>query len=150
MHKPLSNISFNVIGVVMLLITVAGNAQDSTVFVVSPPDTLSFHKDTDENFDRAKGSRPITERKLSDSTVNRFKKDDDFWYANTIPVKEKRVEPFWNIQWVKTLIWILIIGCFIAIVILFLAASNISLFKKKGKAIQQGETGIQVTENIFE
>lgn len=100
--------------------------------------------------------QPLDTRKVPPSDVNRLKEDDAFWYANAAREKKKQkasspsfTESVGNKAWFKVLVWVLIGGAFIAIIILFLSSSNISLFRKKqeeaGKTEEEGEFG----EDIF-
>ncbi len=80
----------------------------------------------------------VTPRGMDPDKVAELRKDEDFWYVNTQPEREKvqnRQTPFLNkfitSPWLKTFLWFLVIGGFVAILFWFLASSNIRLFKKK-------------------
>ena len=51
--------------------------------------------------------------------------------------------------WVNSLVWFIIIGSFIAVLVWYLASSNISLFRKRSAAISLEEDEV-LTEDIFE
>jgi hypothetical protein len=111
-------------------------------------------------------------KKLPDTLISGFKADDAFWYVNYVFNKKKKerqpatydndakksknskseeesgtfmVSPFF-----QTVLWILIIGGFAAVVILYLANSNVALFRKKNTIIRSDEEMETATENIFE
>lgn len=94
---------------------------------------------------------------LPDSVVERLKKDEAFWYANLAPKQKEEKkqeaappagEPFFVKQWFRTLIWILIIGGFIAVLIWFLIASDVRLFRKKPSIIHSVSDD-ELPEDIF-
>jgi hypothetical protein len=100
----------------------------------------------------------LEKRNIPASEVKKMQEDEDFWYANQELKKEKekndedggsgRVSWF-EASWVKTLLWLIIIGGFAVAIILFLSESNIRLFRKKVTAIT-GEKQDEETEDIFE
>jgi hypothetical protein len=91
---------------------------------------------------------------IPDTTLNAIRNDDAFWYANKAPKKQKPPEtkplkkPFFLEDWFRTLLWIIIIGCFIAVLIWFLIASDVRLFRKKPKALEE-EIDTALSEDIF-
>jgi hypothetical protein len=89
--------------------------------------------------------------------VKKVKSDEDYWYANVAPPREKKEqEPakkpvsIFNKAWFNTLFWILLVGGFVALLVWFLATSNISLFRRKIKATGEEDLEEIETENIFE
>jgi len=82
---------------------------------------------------------------LADSLVNGLKADEDFWYANqSLQSKGKKKEnvpnynynePFYLKQWFRILVWIVIIGGFLAVLIWFLISSDVRLFRKKPSVV---------------
>jgi len=118
---------------------------------------------------QANGGGPdsIGWKKLPDTLVNKLRADDDFWYVNYVfkkakGKKEKEVKQsnnqkasegkgtFLDAPFFQTLLWILIIGGFAAFVIVYLANSNTTLFRKKNTIIHSDEEMEAVTDNIFE
>lgn len=97
----------------------------------------------------------IITRKVPDSALRKLKADDAFWYVNTAPHREKqndetaKSKSFLFSKWFNTAMWFLIVGCFIAALVWFLASSNIQLFRKKSSSIEQLEQAY-LAENIFE
>jgi hypothetical protein len=94
---------------------------------------------------------------IPDSALQNLKKDEAFWYVNKIPKRQKPreldpnkkySEPFYLQNWFRTLLWIVIIGAFIAVLIWFLIASDIKLFRKKAAVLQSAED-IAINEDIF-
>lgn len=99
----------------------------------------------------------IQRRYLPDSTVDRLKQEDDFWYANAeIKKKQKKnsgntpYQSFTVQPWFKTLVWLIIIAVFAGIIIFYLAESNVRLFRrKKDVVIDNGEEEPEMPEDIF-
>jgi len=96
----------------------------------------------------------INERLVADSLVNKLKSDDAFWYAGLAPERDKpdRRASFWlwfvQQGWLKSAIWLLIVGGFIAVLIWYLAASNIFLLKKQPKNLSDVKNEA-INEDIF-
>jgi hypothetical protein len=97
-------------------------------------------------------------RQVPAKAIDNLKRQDDFWYADKEFEKEKNGDgPLsgnffdWlaRQQWYKVLAWIIIIGGFIAVLIWYLASSNVSLFRRKSKSIA-GIANEENNENIFE
>ena len=93
---------------------------------------------------------------LPDSVLEKLKQDDAFWYANKVPKRQKPQEikppdykaPFYTEGWFKTLIWIIIIGGFVTVLVWFLIASDVKLFRKKPTQLSN-DADIQFDEDIF-
>jgi hypothetical protein len=95
-------------------------------------------------------------RKLADSTVRKMQADEDFWYANAIfEIKKKKAGknqgyiPLGERTWFKTLIWFIIIGGFATILVLYLASSDVGLFRKKIITTSKQDNGEEMPEDIF-
>ncbi len=122
-------------------------------------------------FIRRSDTLTIALRQIPGDEVKKLKEDKAFWYANADLKNKKSREqlakekehgkkgtkeagdqtnyvPLGQRTWVQTLLWIIIIGGFAAFVIVYLAGSNIGLFRKKNVRTKQGEEDI-ITENIF-
>jgi hypothetical protein len=95
-------------------------------------------------------------RKLPAPIVKKMLDDDDYWYANA-EFKKKKVKkeenesyvPLGQQSWFQTLLWLLIIGGFAGFITWYLAGSNVSLFRKKAKPIDNEDQDEVETENIF-
>ena len=94
---------------------------------------------------------------IHDSVLQNLKKDEAFWYANKIPKRQKPAEidpnkkysePFYLQNWFRTLLWIFIIAAFVAVIIWFLAVSDVRLFRKKAVSLTS-EENIELNEDIF-
>ncbi len=161
MRSVLKHILFSVI--VLVFISKAKAQQDitdTTIVEVFPDDNYE-EPDTEpeDRFAFKERTTPseIDVRRIPGDELNATKSDDDYWYVNEAPVREKqKVQPpkkrktVFNTKWFQTLFWILLIGGFIALLIWFLATSNISLFRKKQKMVPGDENTGDETENIFE
>lgn len=77
-----------------------------------------------------------------------FKNDDDFWYANaTFKKKAQEKKKFQNTSLYQTLLWLVVVGGFIAFLIIYLSNSNISLFRKSKSMVHL--EGDVATDDIF-
>jgi hypothetical protein len=111
-------------------------------------------------------TKQVDVRYVPAGKLDELKKDEAFWYVDEEkkkestpdPVKtgekgnaenEERSTPIWQEGWFKTLMWIIIIATFIAIIIMFLSASNVFLFRKKSKKIAATEEEELLHEDIF-
>ncbi|HVT84915.1 MAG TPA: hypothetical protein VHD35_06915 [Chitinophagaceae bacterium] len=97
-------------------------------------------------------------RHLPDSVINKMRQDDDFWYANTVftRTKEKKSSanssgktPLGEQIWFQTLLWLIIIGGFASFIMIYLANSNIFLFRRKPKSIDSSPDEEVETDDIF-
>ncbi|HEX2534505.1 MAG TPA: hypothetical protein VHK69_12255, partial [Chitinophagaceae bacterium] len=93
---------------------------------------------------------------MNDTTaLSALRSDPAFWYATYEPAKKKKdkvvqqMEPpsRSNIRSFQTVLWVLIIVCFSAVIIWFLAAGNVRLFRKRSHALQEEEAAGD--EDIF-
>ncbi|HJW15698.1 MAG TPA: DUF4129 domain-containing protein [Flavisolibacter sp.] len=145
------------------ILHMAAMAQDSSSYLDSIPpsesleDTTVSQVDSEDGntalFDTIKQPLEVVVREIPDTVVSRLKKDENYWYVNTTPEREKKVSPgkqskWYQGAWFTQLLWIIVITSFVAIIIWFLASSNISLFRKKKVVINDIEEGEQ-HENIF-
>ncbi|HEX7903398.1 MAG TPA: hypothetical protein VF487_05935 [Chitinophagaceae bacterium] len=112
-------------------------------------------------------------RHLPDTALASIKKDAAFWYADSVfknttqrqleqnPMSQKRgniIPPssantrkekgVSGQSWFQTLLWIIIIAGFVAFMIMYLANSNVRLFRQKTKVIEEEMEEVG-TENIF-
>jgi hypothetical protein len=119
------------------------------VAVDTPVSTEEVNDEEDESEDEevinfiAKGApgggmdAPVF-RKIGDSTVDALHADKDFWYANTVFAKNKAVaneetqrgRSIFESVVFQTLLWIVIIASFIGFLAMYLANSNVRLFRK--------------------
>jgi hypothetical protein len=120
-----------------------------TVYQAAPSNMYQFKKIT--------SAEKIDVRAVPDSDLKKLKEDEDYWYVNEAPPRQKKVpeQPqkpsgIFDSSWFKTLFWMLLIGGFVALLIWFLATSNISLFRKKSKAALEQNNVEEAIENIFE
>ena len=91
-------------------------------------------------------------RAISDTVMNGYYKDDAFWYANENFYKKKiqpqqKKTPAPESPLFQAILWLVIIGVFIAVLVMYLSGSNVRLFRKN-KAIASTEEHIE-TDDIF-
>jgi len=83
------------------------------------------------------------ERQIAPDEVKKITSDDAFWYANKPMPKDKEVEvsnttPVW-LKIVRIIFWVLVVGCFVAILVMFLTNSKAWVFKSRAKKIDGDE-----------
>lgn len=146
----------------LLLFFTNANAQDSIPVAEAPPvemvDTSVYETSiSNRQFKEPGVAEKVDVRTIPEQDVNKVKSDEDYWYANLTPPREKK-EPetdkkttgVLNEAWFNTLFWIVLIGGFLALLIWFLATGNVSLFRKRAKTGGDENADELVTENIFE
>lgn len=87
-------------------------------------------------------------RHVPASVVDSLKSDEAFWYANS-PKKKNEEPEKKSHQWFKTLVWILIVGAFLAALVWYLVTSDIVIFGKRKKIMDRARDEEELTENIF-
>jgi hypothetical protein len=128
----------------------------------APADTASVEVSTDTTiteelpnyFDNKGGSGGLDSielRHVPGYVIDSLKSDDAFWYANMRFKKKMQKENTNNAtpRWVKTVIWLLIVGTFFAALIWYLSSSNILIFAKRQKRIGNEKSETEITEDIF-
>ena len=139
------------------------NSQDTVPpVVVSPPAEMAdtvYETSPNNNYQFKEVSAAVNVhvRTIPEKKVQQVKSDDEYWYANLAPKRErKEPEPMkkqtsiFDKAWFKTLFWIIVIAGFVALLIWFLATSNINLFKRKIKTADEENLAEEETGNIFE
>lgn len=95
--------------------------------------------------------------RMPDSVVDRLLEDEAFWYVNKSPARKKIKEPqvqepgklpFYLKDWFRTLLWTIIIAAFVAVLVWFLIASDVRLFRKKPAIVQSGSDD-ELPDDIF-
>lgn len=142
-------------------------SQDDTV-AIDPAEKMEQYTDeatadTIENYfwnnDEA-GTAPlqVEERRLPDSLLQALQNDKAFWYANgewSKPQQQKAGSPvqyktpFYRQQWFRSLMWIIIVGCFVAVIIWYLSLNDVGIFRRKNVAVGAEEEALSA-DNIFE
>jgi hypothetical protein len=86
-----------------------------------------------------------------------MRKDDNFWYVNEAPQKEQPKQPQESVlnklakqKWFRNLLWVIVVGGFVAVLIWFIISSDIQLFKRQSPSIIKREEDDLVNQNIFE
>lgn len=149
-------------GFLLVLAVLIGNlalAQDESVDSIKIDTTFAppVQETVLPEFDRvaAFDTTRFQSYSLADSVVNNIKKDEAFWYANYSPENKKaqeektqRSNPFFLKPWFRTLLWIVIVGGFIAVLIWFLMASDVRLFRKKPGVVDNVSDSV-LPDDIF-
>lgn len=135
----------------LVLLSQDGFSVKDTVIQTQPvnsEDSLSFKTVT-------KGEL-IAVRTVPQDRLDSFRKADDFWYANTVPERKKesaesnprRERTLMDKGWFRDLLWVIILSGFLAVVLWYLYSSNILVFRKAPKKIND-EVNEEPTEDIF-
>lgn len=101
--------------------------------------------------------QPVATRQIDRKKAAELKKDKEFWYINTVPEKapkpaarkapEKREDPVW----LRNLLWVLVVGGFVVLIIWFLLASDVQLFRKAPPVVAKHEEEDEYsTDNLFD
>lgn len=94
------------------------------------------------------------QRNIADSTIKKYKGQNAFWYADmAFSVKKKPgnnsvYTPLGQRVWFKTLVWMIIIGCFAAFLVIYLSGSSVGLFRKKN-IVFKDEDEEEMPDDIF-
>ena len=114
--------------------------------------TTIDRKDSIQYFDEIKQQPIFYERRIQDSTIKRIKKDEAYWYADQLPGKQKsEPEPKRKSSispWVRTLIWIVMLVVFVSVLVWYLAAGNIRVFRKAPVTLKE-EGELKYEENLL-
>jgi hypothetical protein len=123
-----------------------------------------------ENYEFKEPSKnKVDTRTISPTEVKKLKSGDEYWYVDQAPFgnrqslppgvnqkgEKERQEPMERSRefnfpvWIRVLFWIVLIGAFVAMLIWFLATSDIRLFRKKSDAVEE-KVEDPSTEDIFE
>ena len=128
-----SGVLFLLLFTMMSLAVLAQDAEAPVTF----DSTYGYTEKEQPVFDLLSDSSTPEIRTVPDSMVQKLKKDEAYWYVNTTPPRQKLKQApveqknrWYQKQWVSTLLWIIVIITFLAILAWFLASSNIRLFRK--------------------
>jgi hypothetical protein len=103
-------------------------------------------------------SERVTRRPLPDSFIRSMRNSDDFWYANHSFDRREPADqyirsagkPASGGRWFRTLIWVIIIGSFVAVLIWYLVSSNVRLFERANPPVPGQSVDDAFSENIYE
>lgn len=156
-----------------IIISTAMNAQeiDTLPSVLIQDSIYQTNVTSSENyeFNETLGANKVDTRKISDARVKELKEDKEYWYVDQAPSGDRESSPPGVNQkgekerqekmarskqvsfpaWARVVFWIILIGGFVAMLIWFLATSDIRLFRKKPKPVEE-PVDEQLTEDIFE
>ncbi|HZI02120.1 MAG TPA: DUF4129 domain-containing protein [Flavisolibacter sp.] len=100
--------------------------------------------------------QPVLERKIKDTTVAELRRDKAFWYVNEKPEraepKEQKIDSSKSVinkNWFRNLMWLLIVGGFLAVLIWFIISSDIKLFKRQVASVSENEDDLD-NQSIFD
>jgi hypothetical protein len=133
MPERKNHIIFSACFIFFLLTAERGRTQETDV-----TDTVTVSNTN--YFDSVAGQdEKISPQRIPDTVLNRIRKDEAYWYANLAPErkKPKRAQPNNSLDhsYLRSLLWLLIIAGLVAVVIWYLASSNIHLFRKPAAVI---------------
>jgi len=158
----------SIIFCIFLFVPVNGQISDSFPSVnVEVEDTVyQTINSTDENyqFRERPAERKIGTRKVAGADLDKLKLDEDYWYINKVPPRarensapdnengnneKKKSRGLFNIPWLNVLFWVILIGGFVALLVWFLSTSDVRLFRKKTRPVDE-EVQDEITDDIFE
>ncbi|MET0392506.1 MAG: DUF4129 domain-containing protein [Chitinophagaceae bacterium] len=97
----------------------------------------------------------LQQRHVSDSALAATRSDKAFWYVNTVFKKEKERAPTNRPAgssggggFLNALLWMIVIGAFIAFLFIYLSGSNVRLFRGS-KTIKEADDTKDVSDDIF-
>lgn len=173
MHK----LSTYLLGMLLFFLGSVARAQDSdydTAYVAPPVfDSVGSIEDLIEapyeeeaekviHFDQIEpwDKTTVASRKVDDSLVRKMRKDEEFWYVNEAPQKEQpqqqpKQSSSWlndlaKKEWFRNLLWVLVVGGFLAVLIWFIISSDVQLFKKSSASITKQEEDDLINQSIFD
>ena len=134
-------------------------------------DTSQYFFNWKEYINDTYAKEKIAQRHLIDKDVKALKSEDDFWYIPAIEkmetrlqndpkyrdslmnakkreLKDESADSIFMQSWFNTLLWIIIIGIFLAAIIYFLSQNKISIFSR-GAAASTEEESENEQEDIF-
>ena len=143
--------------IIVLFLSLPGIAQTDEEGDETVLDTVVVSGSEEFVFDSiAENPQAVVIHQLPDSVYDNLRKDGDYWYVNLPPPRpkpkaEKEKEP--DTDWmeskaVRNIILVLIIAVFLAALIWFLASSDIKLFEKP-KKILEDENAPVTEEDLF-
>ena len=140
------------------LLTVAAQTQDGVVLdtVVAEAKNLSDETADTTAFAVIGTPVPVAVRAVPHTLIDSLKAADDFWYANLAPVKKKAQAQgktadspgLFRQKWFRNALWIFVLSSFIAVVVWYLVSSNILLFRREAKKINDDPVE-ETTDDIF-
>lgn len=174
-YLKLRNYFFSRLTAIILAVSLLSayvNAQtyiDSTAYteegVKEPGDETGYDEAEEERNNKSRFSEQlygdctlVKQRHLPDGYTDKLKKDKNFWYADVAIKKKENKQtaaadrhyiPFGQRTWVKTLLWLIIIGGFAAAVMWYLAGSEVGLFRKKQIPVAAVDETDEMPEDIF-
>jgi hypothetical protein len=122
----------------------------------SSQDDMDYFTDTatieEPDFDRIEGPPDLHRKGLSPRQVERWKADEDFWYADqelnrskpNVRGKNRSGDyvPLTRRTWFQTMLWLFIIAGFMGVLFWFLSENRVGLFNRKtkpaGENIEEG------------
>jgi hypothetical protein len=126
---------------------------DTTIITeVSVPEETNRFEAVNHEDQQPLATRTIDRKKLAE-----LKKDDDFWYINLVPEKVKRPQgqrppqKQEDPEWLRNLLWVLVVGGFVVLIVWFLLSSGVLQFRKQAPLVAKPEEEEEyTTENLFD
>jgi hypothetical protein len=150
--------------------TVAAQDLDTASPILTQDTTYRSNVSSSENyqFKELTTATSVPIRKAGDKEVQKLKSDEDYWYVNQVPQRNKDStrsgpavnekgpkEPedetggIFNSKVLNLVFWVLLVGGFITLLTWFLTSSNIRLIRSK-KPTNDEEEPEDSTEDIFQ
>jgi hypothetical protein len=144
------------------IIAAHGQRSDTTQNTTTATDSTVESSNTDtttvselDKFSK-KDTISVSERYVPPSSIQKIKSDEDFWYANKGQKKKKEEQSpgFWSKLLSSGLFhfifWAIVIGAFVAIIVMYLMSNKVWLFSSGSKKIYTEEKPPEdASGNIF-
>lgn len=145
-----------VFAVFFLLLATNAGAQ-AVAPIVDTIESIPLQEDDTASFSVVSPPQAVVARIVPKQQVDSLKAEDDFWYANRVPERKKppvaeredRQRTLFQQAWFRDLLWVMVLGSFIAVVLWYLYSSRIFLFRKKAKTLFHEEGEEASPDDIF-
>lgn len=141
-----------IVGVFISFLCLEAQEEDSTLQQDDGVVDTAVKEESPQYFDIGSVQADTIElRHVPAYIVDSLKNDDAFWYAKAKleKKKEQRQVNSRAPRWVKSLVWTIVIGGFLAALIWYLTSSNILIFAKRQKKINPIAREELISEDIF-
>lgn len=141
----------------LFCMTATSVAAQDDVFVDTASVSVGTGGSRQESFSVLTQAPPVDVRQLPQEKVEALKRSEDYWYANLEPEKkepaktpsQKRSKSLFEQPWFQNLLWMIILCSFVGVVIWYLAASNVSLFRRQARTLAGDTDTLETTDDIF-
>ncbi|HET7899382.1 MAG TPA: hypothetical protein VFL47_16960 [Flavisolibacter sp.] len=125
--------------------------------MVKSLDEFSSQENDTTVFQSAVTPTAVQVRIIPQRRIDSLKAEESFWYANAVlkkkkpPVEQKKTsgEGLLEQRWFQRLLWFVVLSGFLGAVLWYLQSSNIFIFRRPAKRINEESSVAEGAENIF-